>query len=1249
MVRTGKISRSKWRPIIAMGSKARYRIKPSVLFHMSTQAYLQTLIIRTQELSCDSRPIRQSAILFGHRQEFRVCCFIKFRPDTNPRTAFDDPSVDNSNAAAEPARSSSCPGQEADTPNPTNVPRTWQQPQMPSLSPPGWLDSISSAKNRLLSPQSRPAVSSTDASRIPEAAEASNSNPADSQEQPTETREFGDATAASGLEILSNLSVPPDIDIIAVYDIGQSIATAWGYTLEEHFSKRSSSRDKSFQAKLRALNQTKDCEDQEDSGVSHIDGWTSHVERLTARPSGKETGTSEPTVSAPAASPDPTRHDNASKDPGKAPSISSARTGKGKEPLSRALSSKGPKPLSEKNKVSKASTWLTDLAMLPGDLSLARVLASTYSSKQTHSVESSSEKSEYNASLARTIHSVAGAILEYLKKRQMGDLSRVPLMLIASGFGSLIIQRLITLMSETEAGAEILDLIASIIFFDAPNNISNENSESDAERTVLPVLPPPLSTPRATRVKTFLESNLICSRDLWVDFHETIKKKQLSTVWFYTPTQRPEGTATTPRADGVDFVKLEPVPHDSTVDRSQPRFRGPGDPNYRSVIDEIQRCLLLKASSSKALEDFLKKLIEYPYNLDITDYQKRGPLHRAAKNVNDAGLARLIDARPDLVNRGDEEDRTPLHTVVAEAVRINPKEESRAPFRIMIQDFLSALHANQYDENSMDVSGRSPWDLASGNDYQWILDLKDPNFMFDGAQVTQSKMEQELKRAKPADEFESTACRKANAILTQFYIADDASRDFLYSWKTNIYAAIYHPNLGIEEVFNKNLRSGANKKSTCRWIHLPANNEKWVHDLFIRQLRCLDNSTSGRRRIGSAPFDREITPGTLPYYKQIYQHDWEHSSPTSRPSSINAAVKSRFAQRLATAIFMPVLGFETHENRQKLSKAMKSASKKGRSHSDFKNDEESLLIHAYFHQKEFPLHCRRTLDQFTYHMLDDTERRDNSQVMFRWAKREAARKDRENTQQNKPSPSNQCDEEGSCPLLMIDQLWVWVLEDKQTVITSLPNTWNHSEDFNLVHFMRHELVRNDSRPLIEGPMDLANLIIRCSVDFVHRKGPLEVTLYECFQSSIALVVEAQATQFDKFKTLVKNLNDDSINQQRRAKYTNELFQLNTETSLLAEIIDIEDELSSIHRVFSKQKDVIELLIQGRSNNQHKDKFKDQGDIIEIADPSKSSSTPLIISIVLSRRDSMQRGRHYSQLYTKAGMVRRPDTFSSLTR
>jgi len=74
---------------------------------------------------------------------------------------------------------------------------------------------------------------------------------------------------------------------------------------------------------------------------------------------------------------------------------------------------------------------------------------------------------------------------------------------------------------------------------------------------------------------------------------------------------------------------------------------------------------------------------------------------------------------------------------------------------------------------------------------------------------------------------------------------------------------------------------------------------------------------------------------------------------------------------------------------------------------------EKLLLAGYLDPKEGkPVHCRRTLDQFSYSMLKSTERRDKSQVAYRWAKTFEPHYDAKDR-----------------PIIMVDQLWLWVLHD----------------------------------------------------------------------------------------------------------------------------------------------------------------------------------------------------------------------------
>lgn len=106
---------------------------------------------------------------------------------------------------------------------------------------------------------------------------------------------------------------------------------------------------------------------------------------------------------------------------------------------------------------------------------------------------------------------------------------------------------------------------------------------------------------------------------------------------------------------------------------------------------------------------------------------------------------------------------------------------------------------------------------------------------------------------------------------------------------------------------------------------------------------------------------------------------------------------------------MPILSYESHGQRKLLAKAITAA---GDNLNHNWKDPTELLINGYLNLEGRPLHCRRTLDQFLYYMLPSTEARDIDQVVYRWAKRERK-------------------EDAACyrPIIMVDQLWLWVLHD----------------------------------------------------------------------------------------------------------------------------------------------------------------------------------------------------------------------------
>jgi hypothetical protein len=81
--------------------------------------------------------------------------------------------------------------------------------------------------------------------------------------------------------------------------------------------------------------------------------------------------------------------------------------------------------------------------------------------------------------------------------------------------------------------------------------------------------------------------------------------------------------------------------------------------------------------------------------------------------------------------------------------------------------------------------------------------------------------------------------------------------------------------------------------------------------------------------------------------------------------------------------------------------------------------ERKMIWQYIFSNAGLPLHIRRTLDQFGNPNLENTEERDCDQVVFKWA-RDASGKVKELL--GIPTSG-----EDSCKVLMVDQLWCWII------------------------------------------------------------------------------------------------------------------------------------------------------------------------------------------------------------------------------
>ncbi|KAI3326879.1 hypothetical protein HD806DRAFT_374406 [Xylariaceae sp. AK1471] len=275
-------------------------------------------------------------------------------------------------------------------------------------------------------------------------------------------------------------------------------------------------------------------------------------------------------------------------------------------------------------------------------------------------------------------------------------------------------------------------------------------------------------------------------------------------------------------------------------------------------------------------------------------------------------------------------------------------------------------------------------------------------------------------------------------------------------------------------------------------------------------------------------------------------------------------------------VFMPFLHYETDERRQMMSNAIKCV--RGGRRLIENSSRDTLLVNAYMNSSP-PLHPRRTLDQFFYHGID-TSARDTDQVVYRYCRRHRI----------------------ETKVFMVDQLWLWII-GKDLVITCFPQRWDQpkNDPLNVLDGIIEE-TNAKTRPPIQSVYDLAMLITsRCSGVFDrHRLDDQNYQFLDMFENSIGVVTDRESRLFSRFNRASAQSAQWLQRHQRRRmsrsagvgpldsdyeygdedstdQFPDALLDIRVETSLLAEIKDIRDELNILMGIVDSQLQTVNYL------------------------------------------------------------------------
>ena len=174
---------------------------------------------------------------------------------------------------------------------------------------------------------------------------------------------------------------------------------------------------------------------------------------------------------------------------------------------------------------------------------------------------------------------------------------------------------------------------------------------------------------------------------------------------------------------------------------------------------------------------------------------------------------------------------------------------------------------------------------------------------------------------------------------------------------------------------------------------------------------------------------------------------------------------------------------------------------------------EAQLIWSYL-GCEPPVHFRRTLDQYGYPNLRSTIARDDDQMLWKRTRRPARIDEqlKEYLQSAQDDPDNEdIGEFLDGNVLMVDQLWLWIV-DQKTVVTFFPNQEAATSEGKLfeqsnLHRSIYNELNGDLSRRFETAGDLAALIMLHAVTVLLDKTlNHDLQVLRIFEESISILV-----------------------------------------------------------------------------------------------------------------------------------------------
>ncbi|GAB1199949.1 hypothetical protein APSETT444_009308 [Aspergillus pseudonomiae] len=296
------------------------------------------------------------------------------------------------------------------------------------------------------------------------------------------------------------------------------------------------------------------------------------------------------------------------------------------------------------------------------------------------------------------------------------------------------------------------------------------------------------------------------------------------------------------------------------------------------------------------------------------------------------------------------------------------------------------------------------------------------------------------------------------------------------------------------------------------------------------------------------------------------------------------------------ALYLPYLHWDTYWNLLQRRKVIEKRLQQGRSKPvpEYISEShiESRLIWKFL-GAEPPIHIRRTLDQYGYPNLRSTVARDDDQMLWKRTRKVVDLNEIGSSiplQDNPDSSKTFIDGK----VLMVDQLWLWVVDEK-TVVTFFPKQEAATAEDKLyeqanLHSSIYNELNGDLARRFETAGDLAALIVLHAVTILlDRTLDHDLQILRIFEESISILTESTTKSFKRFRTrgfiarpadYNRTLEGRTMTASERDERDRRVAHQNREDlSTLLELRDIIDELGTILKLLEQQTATIKLMAQ----------------------------------------------------------------------